>query len=1475
MSEENASPSAASSVDPERSERPEDESSLQPTIVVGIGASAGGIEALQGFFSAVPTDLGLAFAVVVHLSPEHRSHLASIIGARTTMPVEQVTSTVPLKGNHVYVIPPDRQLQIADGQIGVYPFDEPRGQRAPIDLFFRSLAEQHGDGFGIILSGGGSDGAAGVKAIKAAGGLVLVQDPAEATHKSMPRAAIATHVADLVLPVRELAARLAELTHAKRRLLHSVVAGSQAPLGKNDEALLGRILAHLHARTGHDFARYKRGTVLRRLARRMQVQRTESFGDYLAFLRQNATESQALFNDLLISVTGFFRDPAAWQGLAEQVIPKLFDQEQSESKIRVWVPGCATGEEAYSIAILLLEEAHRRDVWPQVQIFASDLDEGALGIAREGRFPATIAADVTEERLDRFFRKSGDHYRVTKEVRDCVLFTNHSLLRDPPFSRLDLVCCRNLLIYLDRELQQQVFGIFHYALRPGRYLFLGASETSEVQYFRSLDKKHRIYVGREVVGQQAPPLPPMLLSAPRIRAPAPRDAQPAPPTSPDVAHRAMLEELAPPSVLVDESGSALHLSETAGRFLRTPGGALTRDLTRLVHPELQIELRAALARALERREGSLSPFINVHFEGGVRRVAMLVRPRDGSAGEPLALVIFIEGGASDDLAPVIGITDEADRRNEAVQRLQGELRALQEQLARVREDSAAGTEELRASNEELQSVNEEYRSTAEELETSKEELQSINEELETVNHELKLNLNEITRAHSDLENLMAATEVGTLFLDRALRIARVTPPLLSLFNVTAGDCGRPIGDFTHRLEYSTLDADARLVMERLVPIEREVRATDGRWFLMRIRPYRTVEDKIDGVVVTFVDFTARRTAEEALRQSEERYRLLVEGVEEYAILMVDVSGVITTWNPGAARIFGRSESEAVGQPVDVLFSEEDRAAGTPEREMETAASQGTASDDSWQLRKDGSRFWASGVMTALRDSGGRLRSYAKILRDNTERREAEAARFHFQVLFDSAPGMYLVLKPADFRIVAVSEAYLEATHTRRDELVGRVVFDILPDASADPANDGKQTIRASLERVKSARRADTMAMLRFTIRRPAGDGDGEGDGVNDGVAYEERWWSPVHSPVFDPSGELAYIIQRVEDVTPFVQEMRDQGREAEGHQMLERRAQLMETEIGLRVQEVQRANELLRRLTAQLQQQAAERELLLAATQEAREEADAQRAEAQIAGEAKLQFLTTMSHELRTPLNAIAGHVQLLEMELHGPISHAQRDALTRVQRAQQHLMGLINDVLNFARLETGTIEYDLQPTDLGEVMADVAPMIEPQLAAKGVQYELRLPDTPAVVWGEADKIRQILINLLGNAVKFTPPGGRVLVDVGFRSGTPHVTYLRVQDTGIGVPRTRQPLIFDPFVQAHRSLTHPTEGTGLGLAISRDLARGMGGDLRVRSTEGQGSTFTLTLRRFDDTVEPVGMASGEDGGGGDDDRGGDAGGGAI
>ncbi len=1237
-----------------------------PPIVCGIGASAGGIQALQAFFDAVPTDLGVAFVVVVHLSPEHRSALSGILAARTTMPVEQVTDTVALHGNRVYVIPPDRRLEITDHSVAAVPFDEPRGRRAPIDLFFRSLAEQHGDGFAIVLSGGGSDGAMGVRAIKEAGGLVLVQDPAEAAHDSMPRAAIATQVADLVLPVRDLAARIAELTAAKRRLqstfgmafgatlgttLSDRTAGAAARLDDDGEAALAQIVRHLHTRSGHDFARYKRATVLRRIGRRMQVQRQDTLRDYVGFLRDHADETRALFADLLISVTSFFRDPEAWEALATQVIPRLLDESESgaagEGRLRVWVPGCATGEEAYSIAILLLEEAARRDVRREIQIFASDLDDVALAAARDGRYPRTIAADVSEERLRRFFREEGPFYVVTKQVRDCVIFTTHSLLRDPPFSRVDLISCRNLLIYLDREVQQQVFGVFRYALRPGRFLFVGASETADGPHFRVVDKKQHLYQAREVTADDVPQLPALLLTTPRVRVPDPREAPPAQRAATSAVHRRLLEDLAPPSVLVDDARNVVHLSETVGRFLEPPGGPLTRDVIRLVRPELQGELRAALYRAFDQGTSTLSSFVALPLDGSSRSVAMLVRPRTTEGGERLALVMFVERtGASSAPASADAAGTQEERDAETVRHLETELQQTHERLARASEHAEANTEELRAANEELQSINEEYRSTAEELETSKEELQSINEELETVNAELKLKFEEVSRAHSDLENLMAATEIGTLFLDRTLRIARFTPPLAELFNITENDRGRPITDFTHRLEYEALAADARAVLRSLAPIDREVRSDDDRWYLARLRPYRTVDDRIDGVVATFVDLTARRRAEHDLRRSEERYRLLVEGVGEYAMLMVSPDARIISWNSGAQKIFGRTEDEALGQPFAVLFTDEDRATGTAERELATAVRDGVASDDRWQRRKDGTHFWANGVTTALRDTEGTLSGFAKVLRDNTARQE-----------------------------------------------------------------------------------------------------------------------------------------------------------------------------------------------------RVAERERLLAAAQEAREEAERQRTEALAASDAKTQFLATMSHELRTPLNAIAGHVQLLQLELHGPLAPSQQQALGRVERAQRHLLALINDVLNFARLGAGGVTYDVTPVDLGALMTDIASMIETQLVAKGLTYEVRPPAEPCFVWADADKLRQIVLNLLTNAVKFTTPGGRVTMEAGADGEAPGVARLRVGDTGIGIPREKHAAIFQAFVQINRSLSTPADGVGLGLTISRDLARGMGGDLTVESGDGPGSTFTVTLRR--------------------------------
>jgi len=835
------------------------------TTIVGVGASAGGIKALQRFFEALPAEPGVAFVVIVHLDPESRSELPEILAARCKMPAQQVTKTSRLKPNCIYVIPPDRQLKISNDEIAAVPFREARGHRTPIDLFFRSLAQQHGDGYAIILTGAGSDGAIGVKAVKESGGIVLIQDPEEAEYPSMPLAAIATEAADFVLPIQQLAKRLVELLHAR----------SQAKAGLGDgggEEVLRRILAHLHVRTGHDFSPYKRSTVLRRIVRRTQVARRETLEEYFAYLRENPDESQLLLTDLLISVTTFFRDGGSFEKLAKLAIPKLFEDKDATNPIRIWVAGCATGEEAYSIGMLILEEASRHDLRPEVQIFATDMDSRALAIAREGRYPAAIEADVSEERLRRFFQRDGEHFRVKRELRDLVLFASHSLLKDPPFSHLDLVSCRNLLIYLNRELQQQVIATLHYALNPAGYLFLGSSENADhtEHLFQAVDRESRIYQSRGLSGRRPPPLP-GLLGMTHIGERKAAETQAGVRGGPRALHREALESLSPPSAVVDSNCRVVHLSENAGRFLHFPGGVLTSEITDLVREEIRQDLRAALHRAFEHRESTLSPAILVQFDGTPRRVYVQVKPIPGHESQARrALVLFIEG----EVGEHTGLSEPASGPpgSETVRRLKEELDLANLHLRTKRDESEAATEELRAANEELQSINEEYRSTAEELETGKEELQSINEELQTVNSELKLKLDSVSRANSDLQNLMAATDFGTLFLDTDLVIKLFTPRTNDLFNITLNDIGRPITDFTHRLKYEDLAADSRKVLRDLTPVERELPSEQGGWYLMRIRPYRTSEDKIDGVVITFVDVTERRRMEESLRASEERLR---------------------------------------------------------------------------------------------------------------------------------------------------------------------------------------------------------------------------------------------------------------------------------------------------------------------------------------------------------------------------------------------------------------------------------------------------------------------------------------------------------------------------------------------------------------------------------------------------------------------------
>jgi two-component system, chemotaxis family, CheB/CheR fusion protein len=899
-------------------------------LVVGIGASAGGLTPLQGFFDALPADTGMAFAVVTHMDPEKESLLAELLQKHTAMPVRQVSGLAPLQANHVYVIPPGHSIVVTATHLDVERFTEPRGQRMPIDQFFRSLAAAHREAAAIILSGGGTDGSVGVKAIKEEGGLLLVQDPDEAEYDSMPRAAIATGLADMVLPVAELAAKLA----AYRRNGVHVPRDPQA-LTESELETVYRILTQVQAHTGHDFSQYKQTTILRRIQRRLMLHGFVSLEPYLDYLRHEPQEATALFNDLLIGVTNFFRDQDSWQALAEQVMPRLFEGKGPADTIRVWSIGCATGEEAYTLAILLLEASARLEPVanrPGIQVFASDLDDDALHRAREGIYPEAIEADVSPERLSRFFIKEGHYYRTKRELRDSVLFSNHSVLRDPPFSRLDLISCRNLLIYLNRDLQDNVFQIFHYALHPEHYLFLGSSESAETVngLFRTVDKIHRIYQARPWRGDQphVPSLPLAVRGAGlerRRMAGGQRPAGEAAAAATGLLHQKLLEAAAPPSLLVDDQYHILHISESAGRYLLHPRGVVTTDLLQVVRPELQFDLRAALRRAFHEGKAVLSHSIYVRFNGTARRVIVAVAPTHGAGdpGEKLALVYFLEDDAEEAAAPAEAgsaapepgqLAAPGDQRDVLIAQLEAEVRQLREHLQTSTEEYESSNEELKAANEELQSINEEYRSTTEELETSKEELQSVNEELQTVNAELKNKLEEISRAHSDVENLMVATEIPTLFLDRELRIGRYTPATAELFNLMLGDRGRPIAHLTNRLLYENLQEDAARVLRTLVPIEREVQDVDGRWLLARLRPYRSVDDRIEGVVLTLVDISALKSAEAAVRAERDYSDKIVHTVRE-GMLVLTPDLTVEFANQPFYELFGVQPEQTIGSLI--------------------------------------------------------------------------------------------------------------------------------------------------------------------------------------------------------------------------------------------------------------------------------------------------------------------------------------------------------------------------------------------------------------------------------------------------------------------------------------------------------------------------------------------------------------------------------
>ncbi len=1024
----------------------------QPFPIVAIGASAGGLSALEKFFKELPAEPGMAFVVVQHLDPTHKSLLPELIGKFAKLEVNEIDDQMPVAIDNVYVIPPDRDLGILHGILQLLPPKEPRGLRHPIDFFFRSLAQDRGDRAAcIVLSGTGTEGTLGLKAVKGEGGMVIVQDPDTADYDGMPRSAVSTHLADFVLPpdqMPELLIGYFHGAHDRRRRL----GGKE---GAEPEEGLSKVFVLIRAQTGQDLSFYKKNTVLRRIERRLAVHNIDSLDDYVLYLRKNPGEVDALFNELLIGVTNFFRDSDAFSALESMVIPALIKSKKPGETIRIWVPGCSTGEEAYSIALLLENELSSRNEDRGAQIFATDLDSNAINVGRQGLYPESISVDVPEKYVKKYFTKSDSTLQIKRNIRDMLIFAEQNVVKDPPFSKLDLISCRNLLIYMEPEWQAKVISLFHYALKPGGYLFLGSSETvgRHTQIFSTVDRKAKIFRSEDLGRARVPGFDmSMPVTGARQRLQSIDAAKPGKPLGyRELIGNLLLADYSPACVLVDKAGEILFVHGRTGNYLEPPSGIASLNIEAMAREGLRIQLSTAIRKAFSKHQEVCYEGVKVKSDDTIREINLIVRPiLEPPEFRGLAIIVFhdVASHEADEVCSDAGLSDESQHR---IAELERELRTTNEYLQTTVEELETSNEELKSTNEELQSANEELQSTNEELETSKEELQSINEELITLNAELEKKIEELGKTNDDMTNLLTSTEIGTIFLDGELNVARFTPAVANAIHIVAADVGRPISHIASNIDYPDLVDDVRQVLATLIPQEREARSKDGRWYSVRINPYRTTANVISGVVVTFVDISERK-----LLEAQSRLAAVVRDSND-AVTVQDLEGTILAWNRGAAHMYGFSENEALGMNISSTFSEGEN------REMlrlMPRVIRGEIVEPFATRRKsrDGRLLDVLLTVTLLRDEEGRPQAVATTERDITDQGKEHRHLLQMSQLFRDAFDP-IVIEDMDGLVIDVNTEAVLRYGWPREALVGQAAEVLTP-------LEHRDHVRALLQRSK-------------------------------------------------------------------------------------------------------------------------------------------------------------------------------------------------------------------------------------------------------------------------------------------------------------------------------------------------------------------------------------------------------------------------